>query len=161
MNDRTKDYLRSLAQRRPDLVSSGDVERFASGIPGDDEFGVLQPAHGGCHLEMNLPCAQWGNQKLEITVEGGDALSGQAKQLLRHIRSSWSLIWPAAFREWVKEYPAWDMPEGEEGAVWVLEATLPSPADGNEWELSISGNAASTMIALEMDGADVVSAELI
>ena len=167
MNDKAKDYLRNLAQRRPDLVSAGAAERFASGIPGDTEFGSLQPAHGGCRLEMTLPCAQWGPQKLEITVEGGDTLSDQSKKQLRQIRNSWPLIWAAAFREWVKEYPAWDLPEGEAGAVWVLEATLPEVGfwqrlkGGDNWELSVSGNAASSMVCLQLKGSDVVSSELI
>ena len=166
MNDKTKDYLRGLAQRRPDLVSARKAEQFIKGLPSDSEFCEMRPAHEGCCVFLPVSCAQWGKQKLQITVTGDGSITPLARKQIRRIRDGWAVIWAAAFHEWRKEYPDWNCPEGV-AVEWVLEGTIPATGFfgkllGNDrWELGISGNAAVTVLSLQMKGTDITAAELI
>lgn len=151
----------------PEAFPSHEVERFIHGLTADPEFGSLKPRSNGCHLELEIDCPPHGIQKLEIYLHDTDSIDLLQRRILQTIKKEWSTIWSEARLAWFNEYPT-DKEVITDQWEWVLEGeiasgtTLKEDFDGCPvWQLSISGNAAATVVNLTMQGITVLDAELL
>jgi hypothetical protein len=162
MNERARKALRELSQQHPDLFPRQKMEQFIMGLPADSEFGPVRAANEGCCVSLPVSCAEWGGQNLQITLEGSGSITSHAREMIQMIRDHWQTIWEGAMCEWFRVYPERVCPEGIH-VEWILEATLPAVQSrgANYWELGISGDAATTVLALRLKGSEVSSAELL
>jgi hypothetical protein len=167
MDSKTEQALRRMNELHPDVFPSQEIERFIKGLPADPEFGPLKPRPDGCHLELHVDCPPNGIQKLGVSLHDSDSIDLLQRGILQTMKKEWPTIWSEARSAWFKEYPT------DEEVItnqwhWVLDGEIPSDTtlqeefEGNPvWQLSISGNAAATIVNLTMEGSTVLDAELL
>ncbi len=167
MDSKTENALRRMHELHPEAFPSQEVERFIKGLPADLEFGPLKPNSDGCILVLEVDCTPHGPQELEISLHDSDSINSIQRRILRTIKTEWPKLWASARSAWFKEYPT-DKEVITDQWEWVLNAEIPSDAALTEeferqtiWLLSISGNAASTVLNLTMDGCKVLDVELL
>ena len=133
----------------------------------ESEFGLLKVLEDGCQLELRLDCPPHGPQTLEVFLSDTAVIDPAQRGILREIIAEWPAIWTAVKKAWFREYPR-DREIITDQWEWVLDAeiasgkTIAEEFEGDPiWRLSVSGNAASTVLALMMEGPDILDAELL
>lgn len=147
------------------LKPASDMD--AGGVPTDSEFGPFKVLEDGCQLELSLDCPPNGQQTLEVFLSDTAMIDPVQRGILREILAEWPAIWAEASKAWFRENPR-EKKNLTAQRDWVLEAeiasekTIAEEFEGDPiWRLSVSGDSGSTVLALMMEGAEVLDAELL
>lgn len=173
MDEESKRKLEVFLAKHPDLFPPSQLEKAFKGLPSDPEFGKLSPRSDDAALTLMVDCPPWGNQKLEVTLYKAEAINPAARSLIRLIRKKWPAIWGQALTAWNEEYPTHTIENLPTPWTWVLEAGIGDFVWSGRapwgrwlpslmfWNLSVSANAAASMVDMIFLGTKRVSSELL